>query len=430
MNPEPGMLVTSNVRLVRPLGSGGMGSVWLARHLTLDTEVAVKFIAEQEREERLLERFRREASLAARLKSPHVVQMFDHGLAGDGDAPYIVMELLRGESLAQRLARTQRLTPREVVLLVSQVAKVLREAHALGIVHRDLKPTNLFLLDSGYELFVKVLDFGIAKHRASEPSTLTDSLTLVGTPQYMSPEALMSSRDVDHRADLWALSVVAYQCLTGEVPFRGETLSSLTIAIHEGFFAPPSSLERALTPDIDAWFKVALCRKIEQRPASASELAASFRRACAALVSLSGELDDEEPAAADPGTVTLDSDEKLDKSIAPPKRSRARRWPLPLAIGGLMAVGGVWLLNRPAEPATAISNATPHIEEPPVDKETPVVSSEPEPTPSARPVLVPRKAAPSASTTASAATPPSSCKEPFTVNEHGDLVPRPECFRR
>ncbi|HZO16778.1 MAG TPA: protein kinase, partial [Polyangiaceae bacterium] len=87
MHPEPGMLVTSNVRLVRPLGSGGMGSVWVARHLTLDTEVAVKFIAEEEREQRLFERFRREASLAARLKSPHVVRMFDHGFAGDGDAP-------------------------------------------------------------------------------------------------------------------------------------------------------------------------------------------------------------------------------------------------------------------------------------------------------------------------------------------------------
>jgi serine/threonine-protein kinase len=460
MIPAVGMLITPNVRLTRPLGSGGMGSVWVAQHLTLDIEVAVKFIADdEEARDRLVARFRREASLAARIGNPHVVKIFDHGVSEEG-TPYIVMELLSGESLADRLARTERLTPREVVLLVSQVARVLTEAHALGIVHRDLKPNNLFLIESGYQLFVKVLDFGIAKSGApNEPSSLTESGAVVGTPHYMSPEALVSSRDTDQRADLWALSVVAYRALTGALPFEGESFAALTIAIHEGRFPPPSSLVKSLTPDIDAWFKVALCRKPALRHASAAELSRSFRRACAALVSLSGELDEEElpqsapvpaPVASTPAASTLAG--TSGDALRPP-----RRWRFAVGTAVLVAAGAVWAMTRSNE---AVNSGTGDGVAPSAAQKT-----APEPAPTSQPMASPtqepkeqpaerstgepvrppprpapphlRRAAPTSTAEASAVPKASSttalpehCKEPFTIDEHGDLVPRPECFRK
>ncbi|MBI4701237.1 MAG: serine/threonine protein kinase, partial [Deltaproteobacteria bacterium] len=225
MEPKPGTMVTPKVRLARPLGAGGMGSVWVADHLALEVEVAVKLISAEalQRDPGLAERFKREAAVAAKIKSPHVVQMHDHGLTDDG-TPYIVMELLAGESLRERLERCERLSPRETGLMLAQVAEVLSTAHAMGVVHRDLKPDNVFLVCSGYEIFVKVLDFGIAKHQgpaAGRPLTRTDAV--MGTPEYMSPEQLLSAKAVDHRADLWALGVVVYEALTGWRPFHGET---------------------------------------------------------------------------------------------------------------------------------------------------------------------------------------------------------------
>jgi serine/threonine-protein kinase len=165
MEPHPGMSVTPNVRLVRPLGRGGMGSVWLAEHLALDTRVAVKFISPDVPKSllpALLERFQREAKAAAKIRSPHVVEIKDLG-AMPGGGPFIVMELLEGESLGDRLERIGTMSPPETATLVAQVAKALGAAHALGVLHRDIKPDNIFLMMAHDELLVKVLDFGIAK---------------------------------------------------------------------------------------------------------------------------------------------------------------------------------------------------------------------------------------------------------------------------
>ncbi len=150
MELAPGIMVTPTVRLVRLLGQGGMGSVWVADHLTLKTEVAVRFLlADLVRSNPgMLARFEREASAAARIKSPHVVATFDYGVVEDG-TPYIVMELLDGESLSERVARAGPLSVGETGQVLAQVAKALRKAHQLGIVHRDIKPDNLFLVDSG-----------------------------------------------------------------------------------------------------------------------------------------------------------------------------------------------------------------------------------------------------------------------------------------
>jgi serine/threonine-protein kinase len=280
MELAAGARVTDKVRLVAPLGEGGMGSVWVADHLTLETRVAVKFMSpELARRPELLARFKREAATAARLGSPHVVRVFDHGTTDDG-TPYIVMEKLRGESLGAHIQRRGPIALGDTARIVSQVASVLGEAHAAGIIHRDLKPENLFLIEAAEQPFVKVLDFGIAKRTDAEPhSVATATGATMGTPAYMSPEQLMGGPILDHRMDLWALAVVAYTALTAAHPFRGETPTALAFSICKGLFRPPRSLVPALPPQLDAWFKIALCRDIDARYASAVELAAELRRA-------------------------------------------------------------------------------------------------------------------------------------------------------
>ena len=276
-----GTWVTPSVRIERPLGEGGMGSVWVAHHTTLDARVAVKLISQRldARHELARKRFEREARIAAKLQHPHVIQIYDHGITEDG-VPYIVMELLEGETLAARLRRVGQLSARETEMLVSQLAKVLTMAHETGVVHRDLKPDNVFLLESDYELFVKVLDFGIAKQTEADVlGELTHTGALVGTPLYMSPELLMGDREVDRRADLWGLAVMAYHSLTGRLPFQGETLAALGVSVNEGVFAPASALAADVGPEIDAWFKVALCRKADLRFQTAREMAQAFRSA-------------------------------------------------------------------------------------------------------------------------------------------------------
>jgi serine/threonine-protein kinase len=162
---EPGAVIGANLRLRRMLASGGMGSVWEADHLGLRTQVAVKLIADVlSVEPTVRKRFALEAEAAAQIRGPHVVQILDHGVTDQG-IPYIVMELLIGESLGSRLKRVGRLDLAETFVIVNQTSKALARAHSLGFVHRDIKPDNLFLTESNDELFVKVLDFGIAKHR-------------------------------------------------------------------------------------------------------------------------------------------------------------------------------------------------------------------------------------------------------------------------
>src|SRR5262249_11256334 len=158
-----GDYITPAIRLVRVLGRGGMGSVWVAEHSGLGTQVAVKLILASVAEDQdFVQRFRCEAMAAAKIKGPHVAQVLDYGVTA-GSVPCIVMELLEGEDLRQRMKREGPLNPNEVVAIAFQVAKALGRAHQLGIVHRDIKPDNIFLTDSDGELLVKVLDFGVAK---------------------------------------------------------------------------------------------------------------------------------------------------------------------------------------------------------------------------------------------------------------------------
>jgi serine/threonine-protein kinase len=264
------LVIADKFRLVRPLGKGGMGAVWLAQHTGLDVPCAVKFIHEEAaKSPELRARFEREAKAAAQLRTPHVVQVLDHGVWQD--VPYIAMEYLEGEELGQRLARMGKLSPQEVVSVAVQIGRALTRAHAAGLVHRDLKPGNVFLVRDDEREIAKVLDFGVAKVQQMGVDGTTKTGAILGTPYYMSPEQARGSKDIDHRADLWALSVVVFQCLTGRLPFPGESLGQLFMKIIVEPPPVPSQIA-PVPPGFDAWWARATARDPAQRFQTAREL--------------------------------------------------------------------------------------------------------------------------------------------------------------
>ncbi len=266
-----GTFVTPSVRLVRRLRRGGMGEVWIADHLSLRTQVVVKFLGQDADNPATIARFQREAAAAAQVKSPHVVQTLDFGVA-PGGMPFIVMELLEGQDLAQTL-KGRTLSLAEVAHVVEGVSLALAKAHERGIVHRDIKPANIFLCDAGGGLpFVKVVDFGIAKG-IDDHNPVTTTGDVVGTPAYMSPEQLQGERDVDHRTDLWSLGVVAYRAAVGSLPFQGENVAAVAVAVLSAPLPRPSANQPGLPTGFDAWFARACSRDRRYRFGSAREMA-------------------------------------------------------------------------------------------------------------------------------------------------------------
>jgi serine/threonine protein kinase len=243
-----------------------MGAVWVAEHLTLRSKVAVKLIdARLAASADAVLRFEREARAAAKLRSPHVVQVLDFGV--DRGTPYIAMELLEGESLRARLDARQRLSLRETQVVMDQLGRAVSRAHAEGFVHRDLKPDNVFLVEEEEGFFVKVLDFGIAKALRPTPTLTggarTVSGALLGTPNHMSPEQA-EGRSVDARSDLWSMGVIAFECLTGRLPFTGDSLPAILRSICYDPVVVPSKV--ATVPHgFDAWFACAVARDPESR---------------------------------------------------------------------------------------------------------------------------------------------------------------------
>ena len=270
---ESDLWVTPSLRLTKCIDEGAMGSVWLADHTRLDTEVVVKFVRENlAADATVRRRLEIEARAAARIRSPHVVRVFDFGVYEE-TTPYIVMEHLVGHALRHQLDLDDTLSLRDTMLVVNHTCRALQEAHRLGIVHRDIKPANLFLLEDEVQgLFVKVLDFGVAKGLAQN---VTEPGSLVGTPAYLSPEQL-KSQAATHLSDLWALAAVTYECVVGEGPFHGETVDEVFARIWRCHADPPSLFNPQISPELDAWFARALGPQTELRPQSASELASSF----------------------------------------------------------------------------------------------------------------------------------------------------------
>jgi serine/threonine protein kinase len=274
------IVVADRFRMVRELGRGGMGSVWLAHHLSLDVPCAVKFVDEKLTAPALRHRFEAEARAAARLKGPHVVQILDHGV-WEG-TPYIAMELLEGEDLAARLHGTNRLSLGETATIVTHVARALMRAHATGVVHRDLKPANIFLTrDDEGTLVAKVLDFGIAKITEPSLKRAPDTMAgqLLGTPEYMSPEQFQG-KHVDFRSDLWSLGVIAFECLTGVNPFATETLYAIANNVVHKPIPLPSTKSPDLPPRIDQWWERAVHREPSERFPNARDMAVAL---CLAL---------------------------------------------------------------------------------------------------------------------------------------------------
>jgi Protein kinase domain len=276
IQPAPNLVIAERFRLNRMIGRGGMGSVWYATHLGLDVPCAVKFIEGEGAElPEVQARFEREAKAAAQLRSPHVVQILDHGVWQG--TPYIAMELLDGEDLGKRLGRLGRLPPQELLRVITQVCRALSKAHAQGIVHRDLKPDNIFLVRDDDREIAKVLDFGIAKAASSgAPGANTRTGAMLGTPYYMSPEQAQGTRAVDARSDLWSLGVIVFESLTGRRPFESEALGDLLMKIIVGPIPLPSQVVRDLPPAFDGWWARASQRDPAQRYRSAKELSDSL----------------------------------------------------------------------------------------------------------------------------------------------------------
>ena len=259
-----GQLLAGKYRVERVLGQGGMGVVVAAHHVVLDQKVAIKFLLpEALRSAEAVARFEREARAAVRIQSEHVARVTDVGRLDTG-APYMVMELLRGRDLGDLLQQNGPLPLEDVADYVLQAGEAIAEAHGLGIVHRDLKPPNLFLTQrADGSPCVKVLDFGISKVTGLSSSSdqgLTSTTAVMGSPLYMSPEQLMSARDVDMTTDIWALGVICYELLTGKAPFLAETLPQLCMAIST---LAPTPL-RNYRPDLPIAVEALLLRCLEK----------------------------------------------------------------------------------------------------------------------------------------------------------------------
>jgi serine/threonine-protein kinase len=275
---EVGQVIARKYRVERVLGQGGMGIVLAAHHVHLDQRVAIKtLLPEVAIRTEAVARFAREARAAVKIQSEHVARVLDVSELDDG-TPFMVIEYLEGTDLSDLFARARRMQPAEVIGYVLQACEALAEAHKLGIVHRDLKPANLFVTRraDGTDL-VKVLDFGISKAPESAGShALTATASFLGSPQYVPPEQLLSTRDVDARADIWAIGVILYEGLAGAPPFVAASLMELASRILQTAPEPLASLR----PDIPRALADAIMTCLEKEPskrfANVSELAAAL----------------------------------------------------------------------------------------------------------------------------------------------------------
>jgi serine/threonine protein kinase len=281
---DVGQVIAGKYELVRLLGKGAMGEVWLANHNSLGGQFAIKLVepTDDAEAETAAGRFQLEAQIAAKLsrQTRHIVSVSDHG--EEEGLAYLVMELLEGESLESRLKRTGPLALPEVAAIVSQIARALSLAHAEGIFHRDLKPANVWLgRDEDGRLLVKLLDFGIARSvkpfRTRSPFATSKDMVL-GTPSYMSPEQARGLDTLDYRCDLWALAVVAYEALTTKIPFEGETVEDVFLSICTFRVVPILTRRADLPSEVDAFFKCAFASKVESRFPYAAELSEVFEQ--------------------------------------------------------------------------------------------------------------------------------------------------------
>lgn len=426
---EAGQILANKFQIEKVLGQGGMGVVVAARHLQLEQKVALKFLLpEAAQHGDTVQRFLREARAAVKLRSEHVAKVLDVGTLDTG-SPYIVMEFLQGDDLSTHLERQGPLPIEEAIDYVMQACEGLADAHKAGIIHRDLKPANLFLTTrSDGSPCVKILDFGISKLNEGIDKGITKTTEIMGSPQYMSPEQLRAARLTDARSDIWALGVILFQLLTGQMPFERETLPELFTAIV--LDTPPSP--RSLRNDLPDGLALIMLRCLEKDPAhryqSVAELAAalapfgpghasaSAERVSRILgpspVSLSAPVPSVPPRTTEAAQTSVDPViHGLPVATAPSDAEPPRKkTPLFLGLGALLTVGVVgFFLTRdpPAKPpettATAVTAAS-----------TPPASTASSPSAATVASVVPpvASAVPSASAAASASSPPAAPVRP------------------
>ncbi len=436
----PGTLFQGKYRVEHVLGEGGMGIVVAATHVTLGQKVAIKFLrGTGAMKSEVIERFVREARAAARIQGRHVAKVIDVG-ADERGLPYIVLEYLDGEDLAQRLQTVGILTVPEACRWVIQACEAIAEAHAAGIVHRDLKPSNLFLArqPSG-ELIVKVLDFGISKDLSAAPAeSLTRTTAVMGTAFYMSPEQLQSAKHVDRRTDIWCLGVILYELLAGRVPFDAETLPEVIGLILTNRPPPIEQLRPEVPPALAAAVRRAMTTNLRDRYQTVADLAAdlapfvgtpdAFQAASRARAIL-GDAPPADPVTGEfanfSGAFHQTSLPATFTRTSPPAATPASsvRTLLIGALGALVAVG---LLGGVALAVRSRMSATGDL--PPVSSHAIPVSS-PSAVPKGRAtasvdVRIPASAAPSASVAAPASAtvrPPPIKRPPGGLNSHDNL---------
>ena len=258
-----GDILAGKYKVEKILGMGGMGVVVAAEHIALSQKVALKFVLPGALSDtQSVERFLREARAAVRLKSEHVAKVLDVGTLENG-APYMVMEYLEGADLGSVLSERGPLPIEAACDYVVQACEAVAEAHSLGIIHRDIKPQNLFLTQRvGGGPMIKVLDFGVSKVTGPSSKNLTQTTAVMGSPLYMSPEQMRSSRNVDPRSDVWAMGVVLYEMITGHVPFDAESMPELCLKVVSD---PPRPMED-FRPNVPAALNAIVLRCLEKNP--------------------------------------------------------------------------------------------------------------------------------------------------------------------
>ncbi len=275
MSLNTGDIIDNKYRIVRLLGEGGMGAVYEGENTRIHRRVAIKVLHSQVASSQdAVQRFEREAQAAGRIGSEHIVEVLDLGILPQGDR-YMVMEFLEGSSLSSRIAERGRVPAQMVATITMQLLEGLRAAHEAGIIHRDLKPDNVYLLSSraGKKDFVKILDFGISKFNTlGGEFSMTRTGAVMGTPYYMSPEQAKGNRDLDLRADLYAVGVIMYEAIAGEVPFNAETFNELLFKIVLESATPLGEKVPGLDPHFAAIVEKAMARDPAHRFQTAADL--------------------------------------------------------------------------------------------------------------------------------------------------------------
>jgi len=464
---RPGDVLAGKYRVERVLGVGGMGVVVAAQHLQLDEKVALKFLRpEALGDAEAVARFDREARAAVKIKSEHVARVIDVGKLENG-APYIVMEYLEGGDLSGMLEKSGPMSFEQAVDFVLQACEAIAQAHALGIVHRDLKPSNLFCIRRpDGQLSIKVLDFGISKSTTtgsfgsgSRDMGMTRTTAVIGSPIYMSPEQMQSSKNVDSRTDIWSLGVILFELLTGRVPFEGDTVTELAIRVATEPTPPVASLRADVPPGLERAILRCLEKTRERRYQNVAELAAALvafgsKRANASLERIQGTLQPglgytqlaSEPLVS-PGASTMaawqsgSATRRSGKAIAAVAAAAA--------VAAVVVVGVLFLRRNPAPLALPGpgSGAPPASAEPPASVASPpassvVVTGTPEAAasapaaqisaqamPASRGQRPPTTLRPAGSTTAPANPAPARhCDPPYYFDAQGNRVFKRECL--